>query len=215
MFQLQLLGSVRHTPTNYTFEFDCDQAQPFNYSATPKSSMSNSLVVVVKVKRHQICKVSLFAMNSAGQAKYSSSLELSKNCVLICTPYSFTIHCLLLFPGTHDVQLEQAVYSTDQEQVGVSCSYLEASQVRGYLVIVFSDHNIFPAIYGAAHRTELESTTNVSIPGEGLEHPMVVVYDLNNPSGLPERISAVKPRPAHAMTTTSFGSIIRNGELMK
>ena len=118
----------------------------------------------------------------------------------------------LLPLGTHDVQLEQAVYSTDQKQVDVSCSYLEASQDRGYLVIVFSEHNIFPAVYGAAHRTGLESTTNVSIPGEGLENPMVVVYDLNNPSGLPERISAVKPRPAHAMTTTSGGSAIHNGE---
>ena len=89
MFQLQLLGSIRHTPTNYTFELDCVQAQPFNYSAAPKSSMSNSLIVVVEVKRHQICKVSLFAMNGAGETKYSSSLELSKNCVLICTPYFY------------------------------------------------------------------------------------------------------------------------------
>ena len=123
---------------------------------------------------------------------------------------TFTIHCLLLLLGTHDVQLEQAVYSS--EQVDVSCSYLEASQVRGYLVIVFSEHNLFPAVYGAAQRNRLELTTNVSIPSKGLENPMVVVYDLKNPSGLPERIEAVKPRPAHAMTTTSFGSRIHNGE---
>ena len=119
---------------------------------------------------------------------------------------------LLVIVGTHDVQLEQAVYLTDREQVGVSCSYLEASQVRGYLVIVFSEHILFPTVYGAAHRDGLESTTNVSIPAKGLENPIVVVYDLNNPSGLPESIPAVKPRPAHAMTTTSFGNIIHNGE---
>ena len=119
---------------------------------------------------------------------------------------------LLVIVGTHDVQLEQAVYSTDQEHVDVSCSYLEASQVRGYLVIVFSEHNLFPTVYGAAYRNGLEPTTNVSIPGEGLENPMVVVYDLNKPSSLPENIPAVKPRPAHAIATTSFGNIIHNGE---
>ena len=121
---------------------------------------------------------------------------------------TFTNLGLLPLLGTHDVQLEQAVYSS--EQVDVSCSYLEASQDRGYLVIVFS--NLFPTAYCVAHRTGLESTTSVSIPGEGLENPMVVVYDLNYPSGLPERIQAVKPRPAHAIATTSFGSIIHNGE---
>ena len=126
---------------------------------------------------------------------------------------NFTIHGLLVIVGTHDVQLEQAVYLTDQEQVDVSCSYLEASQVRGYLVIVFSEHNIFsPAVYGAAHRNGLEPTTNVSILSEGLENPMVVVYELNNPSGLPESTPAVKPRPALAMTTTSFGNNIDNSE---
>ena len=122
------------------------------------------------------------------------------------------MHVLLVIVGTHDVQLEQAVYSTDQEQVDVSCSYLEASQARGYLVIVFSEHNLFPTVYGAAHRNELEPTTNVSVLGEWLENPTVVVYDLNNPSGLPESIPAVKPRPAHAMTTISFRNIIHNGE---
>ena len=103
------------------------------------------------------------------------------------------------------------MYLTDREQVDVSCSYLEASQDRGYLVIVFSKGNHYPA-YCAARRDKFENTTSVSIPGEGLENPMVVVYDLNNPSGLPERTSAVKPRPAHAMATTSFGSAIHNGE---
>ena len=79
-------------------------------------------------------------------------------------------------------------------------------------MIVFSEHILFPTVYGAARRDGLESTTNVSIPAEGLENPMVVVYDLNNPSGLPESIPAVKPRPAHAITTTRFENIIHNGE---
>ena len=114
--------------------------------------------------------------------------------------------------GTHDVQLEQAVHSTDRGQVDVSCSYLEASRDRGYLVIVFSKGNHYPAAYCAAHRNELEPTTNVSIPSEGLKYPMVVVYDLNNPSGLPESIPAVKPRPAHAIATTNFRNTFHNGE---
>ena len=111
------------------------------------------------------------------------------------------------------MHFEQAVYSTDQKQVGVSCSYLDNSEGQGYFVIVFSKHHFFPAIYCAAHRNRLDSTTNVSVPGEGLENPMVVVYDLNSSSGLPERIEAVKPRPVQTVTNTSFGDTPHSGEL--
>ena len=82
MLQSQLVGSPRHTPTNYTFQFDCVQALPFNYSAAPNVLTNSLLIVVVESKRHQICNVTLFAINGAGKTKYNSILEISKNCIV-------------------------------------------------------------------------------------------------------------------------------------
>ena len=83
MLQLQLVGSPKRAPTNYTFQFDCVQASPFNYSAAPNVLTNSLLIVVVESKRHQICNMTLFAMNDAGQTKYNSILEISKNCICI------------------------------------------------------------------------------------------------------------------------------------
>ena len=84
VLQLQLVGSPRHAPTHYTFQFDCAQASPFNYSSAPSVLTNSLLSIVIESKRHQICNVTLFAMNGAGQTKYNSILEISKNYICIC-----------------------------------------------------------------------------------------------------------------------------------
>ena len=89
IFCNQLLGNPGRTPTNYTFQFDCDQTQSFNCSATPEVT-STYLTVACGIKRHLICTVTLFAENSAGSTKYNFNLEISKK-VTSLSCYAFVL----------------------------------------------------------------------------------------------------------------------------
>ena len=92
----QLLGPPGRVPTHYTIEPECEQENQVSFNCTSQAPRMSGSMVNLSINcdfMHQICNVTIFAMNDAGSTKYTPSLTISKTSHNYC--YSALVDCSL------------------------------------------------------------------------------------------------------------------------